>query len=77
MIKKKFKILDMHCNSCALTIDMDLEDLDGVKKAQTSYAKSELEVEFDPEKVSENLILETIQKSGYKAEVVLLLKVRG
>ena len=68
MIKKKFKILDMHCSSCALTIDMDLEDLDGVKKSQTSYAKAETEVEFDPQKISENLILETIKKSGYEAD---------
>jgi len=66
-MKKKFKILDMHCSSCALTIDMDLEDLDGVKKSQTSYAKAELEVEFDPEKVSDELILGTIKKSGYHA----------
>lgn len=66
MIKKKFKILDMHCSSCALTIDMDLEELDGIKKAQTSYAKAETEIEFDTNKVSEEKILETIQKSGYK-----------
>ena len=66
-MKKKFKILDMHCSSCALTIDMDLEDLEGVKKSQTSYAREELEVEFDPEKVSDELILQTIKKSGYKA----------
>lgn len=66
-MKKKFKILDMHCSSCALTIDMDLEELDGVKSAKTSYAKAELEIEFDPEKLSEEKILETIQKSGYKA----------
>lgn len=66
-MKKKFKILDMHCSSCALTIDMDLEELDGVKKAQTSYAKAETKIEFDPEKISDELILETIKKSGYKA----------
>lgn len=67
MVKKKFKITDMHCSSCALTIDMDLEDLAGVKRAQTSYAKSETEIEFDSEKVSDQLILETIKKSGYSA----------
>lgn len=66
-MKKKFKILGMHCSSCALTIDMDLEELDGVKKAHTSYAKAETEVDFDPEKVSEEKVLETIKKSGYKA----------
>ena len=71
-IKKKFKITDMHCSSCALTIDMDLEDLGGVKSSKTSYAKSETEVELDPEKVSEELILQTIQKSGYTATVVIL-----
>ncbi|HBQ50766.1 hypothetical protein A3B42_04690 [Candidatus Daviesbacteria bacterium RIFCSPLOWO2_01_FULL_38_10] len=66
-MKKKFKILGMHCSSCALTIDMDLEELDGVKKAHTSYAKAETEVEFDPQKISDELILETIKKSGYHA----------
>jgi len=67
MIKKKFKITDMHCSSCALTIDMDLEDLDGVKFAQTSYAKAETEIEFDPEKITDQVIYETIKKSGYSA----------
>ncbi|MBI3109811.1 heavy-metal-associated domain-containing protein [Candidatus Daviesbacteria bacterium] len=69
-MKKKFKILDMHCSSCALTIDMDLEDLDGVKKSQTSYARQELEVEFDPAKVTDEQILETIKQSGYTANPV-------
>ena len=66
MIKKKFKILDMHCSSCALTIDMDLEDLDGVKKSHTSYAKAETEVEYDPDEVSIEKIVEAIKKSGYQ-----------
>lgn len=66
-MKKKFKITDMHCSSCALTIDMDLEDLEGVVKSQTSYAKGETEIEFDPVKVSDQIISETIKKSGYSA----------
>ena len=67
MVKKKFKITGMHCSSCAMTIDMDLEELPGVKKAQTSYAKQETEVEFDSDKVTDDLILESIKKSGYSA----------
>lgn len=66
---KKFKIVDMHCSSCALTIDMDLEDLDGVVKAQTSYAKGELEVEFHPDKISDEKIVETVKLSGYTAKL--------
>lgn len=67
MIKKKYKITDMHCSSCALTIDMDLEDLEGVKNSRTSYAKAEAEVEYDRQKVPDQLILETIKKAGYSA----------
>lgn len=67
MIKRKFKITDMHCSSCALTIDMDLEDLAGVKSVKTSYAKGETEIEFDPSKISDQVILETIKKAGYTA----------
>lgn len=57
----------MHCTSCAMTIDMDLEDLEGVKSSSTSYAKMETEVEFDHNKMDDQQILETIKKSGYTA----------
>lgn len=67
MVKKKFKISGMHCSSCALTIDMDLEDLTGIKSAQTSYAKEECEIEFDQDKINDQAVLETIKKSGYSA----------
>lgn len=70
MTKKKFKITGMHCSSCALTIDMDLEDLEGVGSAQTSYAKAETEVEFDSEKVDLQEIVEIIKKTGYSATPV-------
>ena len=44
-----------------------LEDLEGIRSAKTSYAKCETEVEFDPDKVSDQLIVGTIKKSGYTA----------
>lgn len=67
MVKKKFKIEGMHCPSCSMLIDGDLEDLEGVKSSKTSFAKSECEVEFDDIRLSEDKILQTIQKTGYKA----------
>lgn len=70
VVKKKLKIEGMHCTSCALNIDFDLEDLEGVEKAKTSYAKQECIVEFEEGKISEDLILEAIKKSGYKAVIV-------
>lgn len=65
--KKKFKISGMHCSSCALSIDGDLEDLEGVTSSKTSYAKAETEVEFDPKKIDKKLLVETIKKAGYTA----------
>lgn len=67
MIKKKLKIEGMHCSSCCLAIDMDLEDLEGIINVKTSYAKAETEIEFDPAKLDEEQILQTIKKSGYEA----------
>ena len=64
-MKKIFKISGMHCASCASIIDLDLEDLKGIKSAKTNYAKSELSVEYDEKLVSEKEIVESIKKSGY------------
>lgn len=67
MKKVLFKIVDMHCTSCAISIDGDLEDTGKVKSAKTSYAKGQIEVEFDPEKISEKEILAVIKQTGYTA----------
>ncbi len=69
IVKKKLKIDGMHCTSCSMNIDFDLEDLEGVKKAKTSYAKQETEVEFDEGLVSLDKVLATIEKTGYKAKI--------
>lgn len=71
MIKKRLKIKGMHCTSCAMVIDMDLEDLEGVKFSKTSYVKGETEVEFDPEKLSLEKITESIKKSGYNSSSIV------
>ena len=59
----------MHCTSCAMNIDFDLEDLDGVKESRTNYAKQVTEIEFDSSKIKEEILIETIKKTGYQAEI--------
>lgn len=68
MTKKKFKISGMHCTSCAMNIDGDLEDTDGIKQANTNYAKSQTEVEFDENKITDKKIINIIAKTGYAAD---------
>lgn len=57
----------MRCSSCALTIDWDLEDLEGVRSSKTSYANALCEVEFDDGKIDKQKIMDTIKKAGYSA----------
>lgn len=66
--KAKLKIAGMHCSSCAMNIDFDLEDLAGVKAARTSYARQVTQVEFDEVEIRLEMIIATIQKTGYSAE---------
>lgn len=67
MKKIKLNIEGMHCTSCAMNIDGELEDTDGVKSANTSYAKQLTEVEFDEERLNEAQIIKAIKKAGYSA----------
>ncbi len=69
MKKIVLDIHGMHCNSCAMNIDFDLEDLEGIKESKTSYAKQKCEVEFDEENISEKEILKQIKETGYDASL--------
>ena len=66
--KHTLKIIGMHCTSCSMLIDGDLEDTKGVIKANTSYAKQICEVEFDERAIQVQDILKTIEKTGYQAQ---------
>ena len=68
--KLKLKIVGMHCTSCAMNIDGELEDTEGVKSASTSYARQETDVEYDEEKVNEKKIVEIIKIVGYTAKAL-------
>ena len=70
MKKLKFKITGMHCTSCAMNIDGELEDTGKVKDVRTNYAKEEIEIEFDPKDISEQEIIAVIKKAGYTTHVV-------
>ena len=67
IVKKKFKIDGMHCTSCAMNIDFDLEDLEGVKSSKTSYAKQETEVEYNEDQIEFQQVIDQIKKVGYSA----------
>lgn len=71
MQKVKFNIFGMHCTSCAMNIDGELEDTEGVKESKTNYAKQQTEVIFNPEKISIEKLISIIRKidEKYDAEI--------
>jgi len=66
----KLKLEGLHCTSCIMNIEGELEDTPGVKKVSASYAKSEAEVTFDESAVSIEKILGIIKKLGYEGAVI-------
>jgi P-type Cu+ transporter len=67
MKKIKLKIEGMHCSSCAMNIDFDLEDREGVKSVNTSYARQTTEIEYEENKISVSEIINQIKQTGYVA----------
>lgn len=63
--KIRLKVDGMHCTSCSMNIDGELEDTAGVSSATTSYATGVTEIEFDKTKVSEDELKGVITKLGY------------
>jgi copper chaperone CopZ len=60
------KLDGLHCSSCSLNIDSELEDLPGVLSVTTSYAKQESVINYDPKLAKPSQFTSIIEKLGYK-----------
>jgi len=68
VVKKTFRIPDMHCSACVMKLEGLEDDLPGVKMVEASYQKQSLQIEYDDNQVSEAEIRTAIQKLGYSVE---------
>jgi len=64
------KVTGMTCGGCANTIHSALSKKDGVLGNEVQYPGNVATVKYDPEKITEQEIIATIEKAGYKAEVI-------
>ncbi len=65
MAKVQVKIGGMSCSFCALTLRKAVGQLAGVQKVNVSLAHEEALVEFDPDRVDETQIKDSIRSVGY------------
>ena len=63
-MKKTLTIEGMHCNSCAIGVEI-LLNTKGVK-SKVDFDSKKAEIEFDENKTSLEEIKKEIEKSGYK-----------
>ena len=70
MIKKVFRITDMHCSNCALRIESLEDELEGVRSISVSYRKGQMLVEYDETRLGDEAILLAVKKQGYTAVAV-------
>jgi mercuric ion transport protein len=58
----------MTCPSCELHIEKEVVKLSGITSVKASYANNSATIEYNPEKVNVDKIIEAINKTGYKVE---------
>jgi copper chaperone CopZ len=67
MLKKTFKIPDMHCANCSMRIESIEDDLPGIKQVNASYHKQNMVVEYDETRLTDEQIIAAVKKKGYQA----------
>lgn len=60
----------MHCSSCAGLIERSLKKVAGVSLANVNFAAEKALVDFDSGETTVESLIEAVEKSGYKAQVV-------
>lgn len=67
MENKIFSIEGMTCASCAQTVEKTAQNLPGVQTAAVNLATEKLSLHYDQGALSENDIIQAVNKAGYKA----------
>ncbi|KRB73359.1 hypothetical protein ASE01_20410 [Nocardioides sp. Root190] len=62
-----WKVTGMHCSSCSILIDENVEDLEGVTSSNTSMKKKVTTVTFDISRCNPAQIAAAIIGAGYQA----------
>jgi copper ion binding protein len=66
MEKQIFKVMNISCNHCVNTIQMELGEMEGVSNVTASVEKKQVEVEFQLPATRERII-EMLEEINYPA----------
>ncbi len=60
---------ELSCPTCVDNIESNLNQTEGVSQAKVHFNTGRIEVEHDPETVSEDKLVEIVGHSGYEARI--------
>ena len=66
-MKKKYKIEGMTCSACQSHVQRSVEKLEGMNLCNVNLLANSMDVEFDETKLSNETIIQAVEKAGYKA----------
>ncbi|MDQ7090729.1 MAG: heavy-metal-associated domain-containing protein [Methylococcales bacterium] len=59
-------VTGMKCGGCETNAKTKLDAVDGIIDVIASHKNNEIKIEFDPEKINNEVIIEVITEAGYK-----------
>ncbi len=68
-MEEKFDVTGMTCAACQANVTRVVSKLDGVSHCDVSLLSNSMKVEFDQDKVNEQVICEAVKQIGYGASV--------
>ncbi len=66
-MKKKFDVKGMTCASCQAHVQKAVDSLDGIISCNVNLLSNNMEVEYDENKLNDEMILKAVDDAGYKA----------
>ncbi len=66
--KVKLDVQGMTCTGCEYGVETALKKIAGVTKAEADFVSGSAEVEFDPQQVTVDKLVEAVNKTGFTAK---------
>ena len=68
-MKTTLRSNELSCPSCVSTIETDLNNRDGIESAKVHFTTGRIEVQHDPDQISQEDLVQIVKKNGYEAQV--------
>ena len=67
-MKKRFIVNGMSCANCSAGIEKYLSSLSGINSVSVSLLSKQMDVDFDEQILTEQMIIRSVEKLGYNVE---------